>query len=678
VDQLKEDLRLCRAEAARAGLEAESVRRLADASVAAKSTYLANLSHNLRTPINAVLGFAALTRRMDLPPKTQHYLKRIAKAAEEIRDIINDVLDLAKIEADMMQVDPVEFQLQEVLARVVNVTALAAAEKDLEFVVAGLESVEDRRWGDPLRLGQVLTNLVSNAIKFTPAGHVVIRVSAEPAQSVVRFAVEDSGIGIAPDQQAGVFQAFAQGDGGTARKFGGTGLGLAIARKLVALMGGSLELRSRLGAGTTFTFALELPPRPGPARPGPRLRAGARALVVGAAELTRGALEGILGAQGVLVHTVATGEEALAALRPRPSEPPFDLVLMSLHMPGLDGLRTSWKIRQDPWLQALPIVLLVTSAVGGEVEAQAEREGIKVLLTLPALPGPVGEAMVRAAQGPALDEQSTGRIWFGSPEMLQELAGARVLLVDDNAINLELGTDLLAIAGIDVVAASGGPEAIARLDTARFDAVLMDLEMPGMDGWETTARIRARPDDGDIPIIALTAHALAGFREQCLAAGMNDYIAKPFDLPHLFRVLLKWIPPRPPSPCEAPLPPPAELARFQGLEEVIAIAQALEHLEGNADLLDKYLKKFYLSPSHPEDEVRAALDRGDLAAARDIVHPIRGLVGMLGLTHVFEAAQTLETSLKAGDQEAAEAAQTQFAAALQHFRHCMETVSTRQ
>jgi len=673
VARLKEELRSSRAGQEQARLETDAVRRQADTSIAAKNAYLANLSHDLRTPINAILGFSSLARRMDLPPKGQHYMKRIGKAAEDIRDIINHVLDLSRIEANMMQVDRVEFQLQEVLARVVNVTALMAAEKGLEFVVAGLETVADSRWGDPLRLGQVLTNLVANAIKFTPAGHVVVRVAADSErQDALRFQVEDSGIGIGPDQQADVFQAFTQGDSGTARRFGGTGLGLAISRKLVELMGGRLELRSRLGDGATFSFTLELPPGSGPAQPGPRLKAGARALVAGTPGLTGAALQGILEAQGIEVHAVATGAQAMAALSPRPSEPPFDLVFLNQRAEGMDGFQVAREIRRDPWLKGLPIVLLVDSAADQEVEARAEREGIKVLLTLPALPGPTGEAMVRAAQGPALSEQSTGRIWFGSPEVMRDLAGARVLLVDDNIINLELGTDLLAIAAIEVTAVSSGAEALARLDQESFDAVLMDLEMPGMDGWETTARIRSRPAGGDIPVIALTAHALAGFRETCLAAGMNDYIAKPFDLPHLFQVLLRWIPGRAHAPSEA-LPAPDGHSRFRGLEQVLDLDQALEHLEGNADLLAKYLNKLYLAPAHSEDEVRAAMDRGDLAAAREIVHSNRGLVAMLGLTRVTAAAEALESCLKAGDREGAETAWSSFAEGLREFRKCMQT-----
>jgi len=668
VDQLKEELRQCRSEQERAVLETAEKLRLAEASVTAKNNYLSNLSHDLRTPINAILGFSSLARRMELPLKSQHYVKRISKAAEDIRDIINDVLDLSKIEADMMKVDATTFQLQEVLAKVVNVTALMAAEKNLEFVVTGLETLEDHRWGDPLRLGQVLTNLASNAIKFTPAGHVIIRVAVEPGRKdAIRFEVEDTGIGIGREQQASVFQAFHQGDRTTARKFGGTGLGLTISRKLVELMGGCLDLQSKVGAGTTFSFTLELPPRPG-GRNAPRLRTGARAMVVGVPALTQSALKGLLEAQGVQVQCVAAGEEALLALCPKPSEPPFDLVFLNQHMSGLDGFKTARNIRQNPWLKGLPIVLLVTATADEALEQQAERDGIQVLLTLPALPEPMGEAMVRAAQGPALNMQSTGRIWFGSPAILRELAGARVLLVDDNDINLELGTDLLATAGIQVVAVSSGAEAIARMDEVRFDAILMDLEMPGMDGWETTVQIRSRPADGNIPIIALTAHALTGFRDQCLAAGMNDYIAKPFELAQLFQVLSQWIPMR------ASALDSAGAARFRGLETVIAIQEALEHMDGNADLLEKYLKKLYLAPVHTEDEVRAALDRGDLAAARDMVHPIRGLVGMLGMTQVSKAAEALEASLKSKDMAGAEAAQAQLTEGLRRFRSSMEAL----
>jgi len=221
------------------------------------------------------------------------------------------------------------------------------------------------------------------------------------------------------------------------------------------------------------------------------------------------------------------------------------------------------------------------------------------------------------------------------------------------------------------VAVSGGREAIASMDSARFDAILMDLEMPGMDGWETTAQIRSRPADGNTPVIALTAHALIGFQDQCLAAGMNDYIAKPFDLAQLFRVLSQWVPARTSAPA------PLGDARFRGLENVVAVHEALERMEGNADLLEKYLKKLYLAPVHAEDEVRAALDRGDLAAARDIVHPVRGLVGMLGMTEVFKAAEVLETCLREQDPEGAEAAQAQFADGLRRFRSCMETLHPR-
>jgi signal transduction histidine kinase/CheY-like chemotaxis protein/HPt (histidine-containing phosphotransfer) domain-containing protein len=667
VDRLREELRRTRDCLERSRLETEAVRREATATLSGKSNYLANLSHDLRTPINAVLGFSALASRLELAPKAYRYIKQISKAAESLRDMINDVLDLAKIEADRMLLDPIEFQLQEVLARVVNLTAFMAAEKGLEFVVTGLEATAGGRWGDPMRLGQVLTNLVANAIKFTPAGQVVIHVEEEPGRpEAVRFEVRDTGIGIDPSQRELVFQAFAQADRSTARRFGGTGLGLAIARNLVERMGGRLQLESEVGVGTRFSFTIDLPLRPGPAAA--RIRAGVRVLVAGPAGATRQALEANLAAQGARVQCAATAAAALAALAHRPAEAPFDLVFLDLRLPDQDGIETARRVRADPWLEDLPLVLLVGAAVDAEVEARAERAGIKVLLTLPPLPGPMAEAMIRAAKGPSLAVESTGRIGFGPPEVLRELAGARLLLVDDNPMNLELGTELLTSVGIEVVAVDSGGEALARMDQSRFDAILLDLEMPGLDGWACTARIRARPADGDTPIIALTAHAQAGFRNQCLAAGMDDYIPKPFDLPHLFRVLNRWLAVRH-EPC-----PSAPPDRFHGLEPVLAIEAALDRMEGNADLLEKHLRKFHRDPARPEDAVRNCLDRGDLAAARDIVHPLRGLVGMLGLTRAFEAAADLETSLRNDDRAGAEAAQLRFADALREFRACMDKV----
>jgi len=666
IASLEAELRRCAADRDRALAEGEAIRRDAETAVTAKSTYLATLSHEIRTPIHAILGFSALARRMDLPPKAQHYMKLIFKAGENLKDIIDDVLDLSKLEADMMAVDAVAFSLEAVAAQVVNLTGHRAAEKGLEFVVAGLEGLEDTRLGDPLRLGQVLTNLVANAVKFTARGRVAVRFEPVPGRDgAVRFQVEDTGLGMTEAQQRRVFEAFAQADSSTAREFGGTGLGLTIAKRLVEAMGGQLELRSRPGAGSSFTFTLDLPGRPGPAKARSRLKAGARVLVVGTPPATQATLCAQLEAQGFRTHCAGTGEEALQALRLRPDQAPFDLALLAHRMDGPDGIQTARALALNPWLKGLPIVLLVGPLEDEAVALEAEREGIRVLLTLPALPGPLGEAVLHAAEGPALSVLDSGRVWFGAPEVLQEMAGARVLLVDDNAVNRELGVDLLASAGIDAVPAASGAEALALAEGGAFDAVLLDVEMPGMDGWETLARLRARPGGARLPVIALTAHALAGFREQCLAAGMDDYVAKPIELPQLFRVLNRWLPGRGPR-ARARIPAPAP-GRFQALEGVLDVSGTLERLGGDADLLAKTLEAFLRDASRPEQRALEALRGGDPGTARALIHPIRGLAGTLGMTRVAEAAKAAEGALEAGDAGAA-------LAALDHFARGLEAV----
>jgi signal transduction histidine kinase/CheY-like chemotaxis protein/HPt (histidine-containing phosphotransfer) domain-containing protein len=674
VAELEAELARAREDQARRSAEAE-------AAIAARSEFLANLSHEIRTPLNAILGFSALVRRLELPPKAGHYLRQVSRAGETLRDIVNDVLDLSKLEADMMRVDPIEFRLGDVLSQVVTLTGHRAAQKGLELVVAGLEQVDGLRWGDPLRLGQVLTNLVGNAVKFTASGHVLVRLGPGPSgpggtdAGTVRFEVEDTGIGMSAGQQAVVFQAFVQAGRSTAREFGGTGLGLTIASRLVELMGGHLELASAPGAGATFGFTVELPLREAPGRPHRALKPGARALLAGAPERTGSAMAGLLEAMGFQVHREPAVAEALAALEPVARQAPFDLVLLCHRPPELDGIQAGRAIRRNPWLKDLPVILLVTSLEDGEVAARAEREGLRVLLSLPALPDSLAEAVLRASEGPVPAALDSGRVWFGAPEVLRAVAGARVLLVDDNAINRELGTEILASAGLRVTAAASGTGALRELAAGGFDLVLLDIEMPGMDGYATAAAIRASDWGRSLPVVALTAHALAGYREKCLAAGMNDFVPKPIEIPQLFRVLNRWLPagaaapgpaapgpaaPGPATPGPAapgPVQPPAAAgAGLRAFSRFIDLPATLNRLGGDAGLLERALAAFARDPARPEEAAEAALARDDLPAARRLVHPLRGLAGTLGMTRAAACCAELEACLEAGDPAAAGAA----------------------
>ena len=316
------------------------------------------------------------------------------------------------------------------------------------------------------------------------------------------------------------------------------------------------------------------------------------------------------------------------------------------------------------------MVLLVASLEDGEVAARAEREGLRVLLALPALPDSLAEAVLRAAEGPVPAAMDSGRVWFGTPEVLREVAGARILLVDDNALNRELGTEILASAGLRVTAAAGGAQALAELAGGGYALVLLDLEMPGMDGYATAAAIRASAWGRDLPVIALTAHALAGYREKCLAAGMNDFVSKPIELPRLFRVLNRWLAVPGPAPAAAGAERPAG-GGGEGLEalaQLLDLPATLNRLGGDRGLLERALAAFARDPARPEEAAAAALDRGDLAAARQLVHPLRGLTGTLGMTRAAACCMELEACLEAADPPGAGAALERLREAMRELR----------
>jgi signal transduction histidine kinase/DNA-binding response OmpR family regulator len=677
ITALESELQDARAERDLLANEVKSIRRDAEISLTEKSAYLANLSHEIRTPINAIIGFSTLARRMDLPPKLGHYLKLIAKSGETLRDIVNDVLDLSKIDASMMSVEAVEFSVSDVLAHVINLTCIQAAERDLEFVVAGAEQVESLRLGDPLRLGQVLTNLVTNAIKFTPRGFVRIKlesVGLQPASGRVRFSVEDSGIGMTEAQQGVVFHAFSQADASFSREYGGTGLGLTICKKLVNLMGGEIKLTSQPGLGSCFSFEIDLPIalESGPVKRPFSFRKGARVLLVGTSVRTREALEEQLASMGLHVQSVSTGKEALETLAFSPTKIPFDLVLMNQRMPNIDGILATQDIRRSPWLKDLPVILLVAPLEDELMAIKAEEQGIRVLLSLPTLPGQLKEAIRHATQGTALSAQDSGAIRLGASESFGDMAGTKVLLVDDSAANRELGGELLASAGIQVTAVGSGPEAIAMLDQIQFDAVLMDIQMPGMSGWETTTRIRGKSFGGNLPIIALTAHAFAGFREECLAKGMDDYIPKPVELSELFRILNKWIRRR--DPLVPPLQPHSEftLERLSSLSDLIDLAGVSTRMGGDFRLFEGVLRFFHQDPSRPEDTIGTAIEHGDFERAKATIHPLGGLLGTMGMTQAAAQAENLEELLVAGERVEAESSFCVFQIEMAKVRKCLD------
>lgn len=543
------------------------------------------------------------------------------------------------------------FHLEEVLNNVSNVVSLKAEEKGLEIYFRTAPDVPLELLGDPLRLGQVLINLVGNAVKFTEAGEIVLSTdlaNCEGKQVRLRFSVRDTGIGMSKEQQAKLFQPFTQADGSMTRKYGGTGLGLVISRQLVERMGGEITIESAPGVGTTFSFTVLLgfqPETRARRHACPVSPRGLKVLVVDDSPIAQDILKAMLTSMSFEVTTVGSGKAALKELKDRESF--YDLVLLDWRMPGMDGFETARQIKTSLNLPKIPKIILITAYGREELMHQAEKLGLDGFLIKP-----IGESVLfNTIMETYGREGLTGvpPLQETTPEPTVMIAGARVLVVEDNEINQQVAQEILEGFGLRVEIAANGKKAvdIVAKEGDRFEAVLMDLQMPEMDGHEATSFIRTTLKNSTLPIIAMTAHALESERENCLNAGMNDYVSKPVDPDRLLAVLARWIKPRPGPPVETPratvskdLPEP-----LPGID----IEDAIKRLRGNRKLFAKLLQDFGQNYAGVVGQIREALANEDMALAQRTVHTLKGMAGNLSATELYRSAQDLEAAILNAD-----------------------------
>ena len=641
-------------------------RERAKVSDEAKNAFLATMSHEIRTPMNAVVGMANLLEHTSLTATQSDYLTKLKAASQHLLGIINDILDLSKIEASKLELEDLVFSLDDVLDDVATLVGVRAAEKGLELVISRPPEVPVLLLGDPLRVGQILTNLASNAVKFTEQGEVHIAVSLRAArgdQVELRFQVEDTGIGLTADQQARLFRPFAQADGSTTRRFGGTGLGLAICARLVKLMGGTIGVESEAGHGSRFFFTVAFRARTGERRqrPGVPLAVRGKRVLVGEPNATaRRSMVDTLVDTGLSVTCVASAEEARLWLGRAGAGGSVDLVFLNWRLDGSHTRDLLELARRNAGIAPNRIVVSASHADAEAAHAALRGLGFGLLLIKPASPSAVFAVVARAfgAEQRSRVGRTSGRFDAVNPTTWDQVRGVRVLLVEDNVINQEVAAAILRSAGVLVELASNGQDAVATVREAMqanhpFDLVLMDRHMPGIDGLQTTRKIRADPRCADLPIVAMTADVVGSAREECLRAGMNDFVSKPFSPESLFPVVARWTNKTRPTIAVKPFPP--TLPPGDGLLPPalpgIDIQEGVARVAGNRPLYRRLLSQFPEAYAATDRRIRADLAEGKLDDAIREAHTVKGLAGQMGARELSQAAGRLETALRSASPE---------------------------